>query len=79
MAYLEQDKFESWIRERSRGCMTEDEIECLVQGEFDIEGGGPYVFHDQGVQAQWEAWQASFMCKLEQHQINIAKDIEASL
>jgi hypothetical protein len=54
---LDFDDFESWIRDRSLGCMDADEIERLCRGGYDIEAEGPYTFEDQSVQAQWEAWQ----------------------
>lgn len=58
MAQLEFDTFELWIRDRSRGCLDELEIEDLCRGEMDFETG-EYTFLNQSVQSQWEAWQES--------------------
>ena len=57
------DDFEKWIRERSQGCMEQGEIENLCKGNLDFTSGD-YTYFDQGMQAQWEAWQASTKVKI---------------
>ena len=59
MAKMMHDDFESWIRERSRGCMEQDEIDDLCKGDMDFDSG-EYTFRNLSVQGQWEAWQASY-------------------
>lgn len=61
MAQLEMDRFEAWIRDRSRACMMDYEIDDLMSGSFDIDGSGGFIFEDSAVQAQWEAWQAALV------------------
>ncbi len=52
------DEFEAWIRDRSRGCMEQHEIDAICAGDMDFETG-EYTFLDPVTQGQWEAWQAS--------------------
>ena len=56
MATMLHDRFEAWVRERSRGCLAPSEIDQLCEGDLDIDSG-EYTFTDQTVQSQWEAWQ----------------------
>ena len=56
------DDFEKWIRERCQGCMEQGEVENLLKGNLDFTSGD-YTYFDQGIQAQWEAWQASTKVK----------------
>jgi len=58
VASLAFDAFEAWIRDRSRGCMEQDEIDEICKGSFDLDGEW-YGFECPAVQAQWEAWQAA--------------------
>ncbi len=60
MARMMHDDFEAWIRERASGCMEQSEIDAICEGDLDFDIG-EYAFRDQGVQAQWEAWQAAYL------------------
>ena len=62
MAKMTHDDFESWIRERSCGCMEQYEIDYMCRGFMDFDSG-EYTFRDSSVQGQWEAWQASHESK----------------
>lgn len=55
---MTHDDFEAWIRDRSRCCMEQEEIDRACIGELDFDSG-EYTFRDDAVQAQWEAWQAA--------------------
>ena len=59
MAKMMHDDFETWLRDRCRGCMEQDEIDeiCLGDADFDT---GEYTFSTPSVQGQWEAWQACY-------------------
>jgi len=58
MTKMMHDDFESWIRDRSRGCIEQHEIDDLCKGDVDFESH-IYTFRDPGVQGQWEAWLAA--------------------
>ena len=51
----ERERFNAWVRGRSQGCMSDDEISGILA--TDCEDPSEYV--DQSVQAQWEAWKAA--------------------
>ena len=55
---MQHDEFETWIRDRCRGCLAQDEIDQLCIGELDFDSG-EYTFSSTEVQGQWEAWQAA--------------------
>lgn len=52
------DEFEAWIRQRKVESTNKAEVDELCKGELDLNSG-EYVFANEYVQAQWEAWQAS--------------------
>lgn len=52
------DDFENWIIEQSRGCLSDEERSELFKAELDFDSG-EYIYENQSVQGQWEAWQAA--------------------
>lgn len=60
---MQHDEFEAWVRDRSRGCLDDAEIDELCRGELDFDSGD-YVFTNLVVQGQWEAWQAAMSSRL---------------
>jgi len=47
--------FEDWFRNNYSCCYEQYEINELCRGDSE---SGNYTFYDDGVQKQWEAWQA---------------------
>lgn len=52
------DDFENWLRDRCRCCMEPEEIDAYCKADLDMESG-EYVFRNEAVQAQWEAWRTA--------------------
>lgn len=59
MAQLEMDRFEAWVRETGRGCLSDADMDAILQVECDIDGDGKFHFTDDTVQRDWEVWQAA--------------------
>lgn len=60
MTFLESDRFEAWIREEGRICLTDEELTELLHGKFDLENSDSYYeYTDPHIQSQWVAWIAA--------------------
>ena len=53
-------RFHAWVKHRASGCMDDKEVANLLIGGLDNCVGG-FSFQDDGVQAQWDAWQAALV------------------
>ena len=61
MAQLEMDRFTAWVRDTGRGCLSDADMDAILQVECDIDGDGKFHFTDDTVQRDWEVWQAALV------------------